>query len=140
MIVEALVGSLILGAYLKKRSADKTQELHPHIVAQREVIFDTAINSLKDPAKLRELASAFRSQNMLIQADLLEKRAALSEASPEVKAQRRAVLTKALESKDKAAVLNAADAFDSMGATGAADTLRAYANGLADNPVEMGRE
>ncbi len=140
MLVEIGLGALLAAAYWKKTKSDRAANISPAILANREAIYDTAINSLKDASKLRELATAFRIQGMAVQADMLEKRAALAEASPEVKEQRRIIFRKAMESRDKAAVLEVARAFDNMGATGAAANLRLYAAGLSDTNVEIGHE
>lgn len=141
MILEITLGTLALAAYLKQRSKAKAQiDVPPHVQANRDSIFDTAINSVKDAGKLRELSAAFRSQGMDIQANMLEARAKLAEASPEVKAQRREVYRKAMESRDRNAVLGVATAFDNMGATGAANSLRTYADGLAASNIEIGAE
>ena len=142
MILEIGIGALALGAFIAQRKRDAAKNVAPHIQAQRDVIFETAM-SLRDAKKLRELSSSFKSQGLVIQAELLEKRAQLNEAPPDVKAQRREVFRKAMESRDKAAVLATAEAFESAGATGAAENLRLYASGLAvdgSGSAEMGTE
>ena len=141
MILELSLGALALAAYWRTSRAERAlANLPPHILANREAIYDTAINSLKDPAKLRELSSAFRAQKMMAQADMLESRAQLAEAPQEVKEQRREVYRKAMASRDKAAVLDVATAFEKMGATGAAASLKHYAEGLAGSNIEIGSE
>ena len=142
MLVElSIFAALAAGALWKRSAQDRAKaNMHPSIMANREAIFDTAINSVKDPSKLRELATAFRVQGMTVQADMLEKRAALAAAPAEVKEARRAVFRKAMASRDKAAVIQAANAFDEMGATGAAANLRLYASGLVESNIEIGKE
>ena len=95
---------------------------------ERRAVFERAINNETiAPAQLRELAAAFRKEGLPTQAALLEKRAALKEAPPDVKARRRAVFQKALSSTDPDAILEVAKAHEKIGALGAAETLREHA-------------
>ncbi len=100
--------------------------------AERAVIFDTAINQVKDPEKLRALAKSFREEGLTAEATLLDQRAALATASPEEKAARTEIYKKALASKNPAAIREVAAAFDDIGATGCAVSLRVVAKGLED--------
>ena len=141
MLVELTVGSLALAAYIANKHRNKKYEnIPPHIAATREVVFDTAINGVRDPKVLRELANAFRAQKMDVQADMLDQRAELATQPVEQKLARREVYRKALESKDPAAINLVADAFEKVGAMGAANTLRIVASGLSETAVEMGNE
>lgn len=100
---------------------------------ERRRIYSAALaGSLKDPEKLRDLARAFRKEGLAPQARLLEQRAALKEASPELKKSRRDAFKRALKSQNKGAILDLAQAFQGIGATGCAAKLRAYASGLPD--------
>lgn len=101
------------------------------MTSERKIVYQTALRKEKDPDKLRALAESYRAQGLTAQADLLEKRAALRELPPEVKAARRAAFKSALASSNKGAVLAMANALDNEGATGAADKLREYAGGLS---------
>jgi hypothetical protein len=134
-LVPIAVTSLIGGAWWAKSRRDKAG-LDPTIVAQRQAIFDTAINKCHSGSKLRELAKVFRSQGLTAEADMLIKRAELNEASPEVKKARQAAFRKGMASKDKVGIRNLADAMQSMGAMGAAKKLREYADGLESSNVE----
>lgn len=102
-----------------------------NMTAERKIVYQTALRKEKDPAKLRALAEEYRAQGLTAQADLLDKRAALRELPPDVKAARRTAFKAALASTNKGAILAMANALDNEGATGAADKLREYAGGLS---------
>ena len=93
-------------------------------------IFNEAVTKLKDPEKLNSLANAFDEVGKNAQADLLRKRAALRELPPDVKKARKAEFKRLLSSKDAAEVEAAANKAASEGATGQAEALRNYAQGL----------
>ena len=120
----ALLTGVAWGA---KKHYDKNKGV---LTPDRQVIFETALNDVKDVTKLRALAKAFREQGLDNEATILEKRAALRELAPEIKEQRREVFKKALSSKDPVAVEAVAKAFEDEGATGAAQRLREYAQAL----------
>jgi hypothetical protein len=128
-LIPIAIATLAGGAWWAKTKRDK-QGVDPVVTAQRAVIFDTAINKVHDGAKLRELAKAFRDQGLTVEADMLVKRAELNEAPPEVKKARQEAYRKGMKSTDIPAIRNLADAMASMGAAGAAKSLRDYATGL----------
>lgn len=117
------LGALAAGAAYKKHKSKKMS-------AEHELIFKNALQSLKDPAKLKELADAFEKEGLHDAAQLLRKRAILRELPPELKKARREALRKGLSSNDPKEVNELADAFEKEGATGAANDLRAYAKAL----------
>lgn len=119
-----LSGGALIAA--NKRDAATKSEMTP----ARQHLFETALNEVKEPEKLRALAKAFRDQGLTVPADLLEKRAKLRELPPNIKAERRDVFRKGMSSKDPNAVRRLAEAFDREGATGAANALRKYADQL----------
>ena len=131
LAILGLVGTA--GIAQHKRSKAATD---PRVLAERMVIYRTAIGAddpdtaLKDPAKLRTLAASFRKEGMAAEADMLEKRAALQERPAEVKEAHKEAFRQGMACTDPAKVCQLADAFDSLGATGAADNLRKYASGL----------
>jgi hypothetical protein len=96
----------------------------------RAKLLEGALTSLPDPAKLRELAAAYRAEGLTAEADLLEKRAALKERTPEKKKEHREVVQRALVSENPKAVEGVASAFHGMGATGTAANLRRHARAL----------
>lgn len=123
------LGIMVLtgGAFWASGNRDQLKGKNtPH----RQHVFETALNEVKEPEKLRALAKAFRDQGLNAQADLLEKRARLRELPADVKAERREAFRKGMNSKDANAVLTLAEAFDREGATGAANALRNYASQL----------
>lgn len=134
-IVPGVIICLAVGSYIvnRKRKGEMTPE--------RMRIFTAAINgSLKDPAKLDQLADAFDKEQLSEHAKLLRQRAALKRLPKPVQKARQAVFRKAMQSKNKAAVLKLADEFDAQGATGAALKLRQYGVNLPDSIPEPAPE
>lgn len=129
MLLPIGIGLLAGGAWIAKNQRDKANS-SPARIAERAAIYETAINTKLDPDKLRTLAAAFRDEGLIAEATMLEKRASLSEAPPDVKAQRTAVFRQALASDDVQAVREVADAFEALGASGACAKLRAHADGI----------
>jgi hypothetical protein len=109
----------------------------PATVAARQAIFEAALNDVKDPNKLRVLADAYHAQGLHAEGTMLQKRAALQELPASVKEARRDAFRKAMSSKNVPAILEMATVYESEGATGAAENLRKYASGLADQTVEV---
>lgn len=114
---------------------------------ERVKIYEAALISLKDAPRLETLAAAFQSEGLTEQAKLLRQRAALNAAPAEQKIERRRIFRQALCSRDPKAVVSVAAAFDKMGATGAAFTLRQYAAAIiklgpnaSDEQYEQARE
>lgn len=102
---------------------------------ERKKIYLAALKTLKKPDQLRKLAEGFRKEGLRAEAELLEKRAALRELPAETQQARRAVFRKAIQSKNKNAVLNVAAAFMADGATGAGAALKKYAESLPAEKV-----
>jgi hypothetical protein len=129
-----LIPALILAgagtaAVIQKRRAERQTGV---MTPARQVVYETALNEVQEPDKLRDLAKAFRAEGLTEQAAMLEKRAALRELPQETKKARREVFKKALESKDKANVRKVAAVFHGEGCSGAAAELYRYADGLPD--------
>ncbi len=129
MLVPIGIGLLATGAWIMQKRRERAP-ISEAEKAERAVVFDTAINQVKDPEKLRALAKAFRSEGLDTEATLLDQRADLNTASPEEKAERTAIYKQAMASKNPAAIREVATAFDEIGATGAAVSLRQVATGL----------
>ena len=129
--------ALVTSAGVAQVSRSKKKD-DPKLQVERQVIYETAINTVKDPVKLRKLSKAFRDEGLTAEADMLEKRAALQELPDEVKAGRRDVFRKAMTNTDPAKVLAVAEVFHNEGCTGAAENLRRYAAGLAKAEVKEG--
>lgn len=100
------------------------------MTAARQEVYDQAMASLADPAKLRTLANAFQKEGLTYEATMLRKRAALRELPPDVKKGRQEVYKQALRSTDKEAIAKVANAFEREGALGSAQKLREYLAGL----------
>ena len=96
----------------------------------QEKIYSAALQNLKDPAKLIELADKYADQGFKHEAEMLRKRAKLRQLPPDVKKQRKEAFRKGLKLQDPDKVQKLADLFEKEGATGSADALRKYAKGL----------
>jgi len=104
---------------------------HYALTPARQAAFDKAMNDVTlTPEQLRGIAQAFEKAGLETMATALRKRAALKEAPPEVKAARREVFTKALNSNDPALIEKIADAHEQIGAVGAAQDLRLHAESV----------
>ena len=130
MIPVAVFGLAATAWYAQRRRAAIPP--NPVKAATHAAIFGTAINGKLPPEKLRAMAEAFRSQGLTAEARMLDLRVALAEAPPEVKEQRREAYRKGMSSTDVAGIRNLAAAFESIGATGAADKLREYAGAVEE--------
>lgn len=129
-VVPVAVGTLAVAGFGVEQWRRRKRAVSVDVAAQRAVVFEVAINSCKDPGKILLLADAFDEAGQGVEADMLRKRAALMSATPEVKAARKEALEKGLASTKKDGVLKLANAFEELGATVAAEKLRAHAGTL----------
>lgn len=129
MLIPVIILSLAAGAAYAAKRHDKVPAKGV-LTPERQVIFETALNDVKEPHKLRALAEAFKKEGLVSEGRILEKRAKLRELAPEIKEARREVFQAAMKSHDPVAVDNVASAFEKEGAVGAAQTLREYAAAL----------
>jgi hypothetical protein len=126
VIIPAALVALVGGSWWKiKRDLGATET---NMTPDQKGIYESALKSLKDPVKLRLLADAYEKQKFVAAAAMLRKRASLRELPAEVKGERRKVYRAAMSSKDPAAVRELASRFEGEGASGAAETLRRYAD------------
>lgn len=120
---------LAAGGWLGLKEYKRYKALTP----ERKAVFEKAMNSA-DPSVtveyLRELAAAFEKEGLTKEAKLLQQRADLKAAPPEVKAARRDVFLKAMQSSNPDAILDVAKAHQKLGATGAAEALRDHAEAV----------
>lgn len=123
----AVLGLTGLAAY----KASQRGKFHGEMTAERQIVYQTALESLKEPWKLNKLADAFEKQGLREQADHLRKRAALKTQPSDVKAKRNEAFRKGMQSNDPAAIRKLAQAFSSVGADGAAANLRRRADALS---------
>jgi predicted negative regulator of RcsB-dependent stress response len=126
-----VIPALVVG--LGGLAAWKVWKKKHRMTPERKKVYEAALKSLKDPVKLRELATAFDKENLKEEAELLRKRAALRELPADVKAGRRDAFKKGMASKDPTGIETLAKEFEKEGATGAAAALREYAAGLPKN-------
>lgn len=135
LLLPILAASLGGAAFL---AAKKHGENIPTMDPQRQMLYQKLLRDpeYKDPVILRQYADEFARAGLKPQAELLRKRAALREMPQPVKEQQRQIYRKAMKSKNPAAILNVADHFETMGATGAAESLRNYANGIPTAAVD----
>jgi len=109
----------------------KKYKEHKAFSPARKAAFERAMNdTAATSASLRSLAEAFEKEGLGDHARALRKRAALKEAPEPIKAARRAVFQKGLNSTDPATVEKIAAAHEAAGATGAAEALRLHAETL----------
>lgn len=131
LIPVAVAATVTLGGLAAKRFFSKSgmpkMEMTP---ARAEILRKTLNTTNLAASKIREVAAAFGAEGFKEEEQLLMKRAALRELTPEVKQSRREIFKKALNSRDKKQVEAIADAFEKEGAVGAANNLRKYAAGL----------
>lgn len=131
MLPLVLAGVTVLGltgAAVYRVKIQKKGVLTPE---RKEVLID-ALENIKSPEALKELASKFREEGLHVQAKLLELRAKIRGVPEEVKEARRTVFRNTMKLKDKKKVLHIAEVFESQGCTGAAGALRNYAETLTD--------
>lgn len=119
----AVAGTVAVAAYKKFKKP-------PAMTEARKKIFEQAMKTLNDPAKLRTLATEFEKEGLKFQGAELRKRAAIFAAPPEVKAQRKAIFKKAMDSNNPTAIKKVAAAFHKVGHYESAAKLRDYARGL----------
>jgi hypothetical protein len=133
MLIPVLIVSAIGLAVAKsvKKPAPKG------MTAERRKVYEAALCTLKEPAKLRQLADAFEAEDCLAEARLLRQRASLRELPLEIKAQRRAVFSRAINSSNVDGILQVASAFAGEGATGAATHLRRHAASLVEQAEKL---
>lgn len=116
------IGLLAGGAYWKHK---KRKGMTP----ERKKIFEAAMNTLKDPNKLRKLSDAFDKEGLKNEATLLRKKALLRELPEDKKVARRKALKAGLKVSSPADVHKVeklANAFHNEGALGAAQRLREH--------------
>lgn len=137
MIPLIWVGGLALGAlsaWQGKKHLDKRK-----YTPERRMVFETAMEKVKDAQKLNGLADQYEAVGLKPQAILLRKRAQLRALPDSVKQARRATMAKALQSKDVPKLLQFADALDSETAYANAAKIRAYVKTL-QNGVPSGAD
>ncbi len=126
MWIPILITALAAGAFVRAGRKPSKGKL----TAEREAVLKAALETIKDPAKLRSLADAYEKEGLKDEANLLRKRAKIPELPKEIKDARQKVFRDTLKSKDPVAVRKVAAAFRKEGCTAAATRLEEYAKGL----------
>lgn len=100
------------------------------LTPRRKVIYQRAMESIKDPTELKKLADAFAGEGLVGEASMLHKRAALRSLPHATREQRRTAFRKAMAS-DKPEVIDwIAKAFENEGAVDAAKALHDHAEAV----------
>lgn len=128
-LLPLVIASLVAAAYHQTSKSPKSVPKGT-LTPERQMIFHTAMNEMREPESLRKLATVYRDQGLPAHADQLEKRAKLRELPDDVKKARREAYRKAMTSQNPDGIRQVARVFESTGATGAAEKLREYADGL----------
>lgn len=124
--ITALAGT---AAYIKMKR-DREKAGGATMNGERQIVYETALSKVKDPEKLMSLANTFEGEGLIDQATMLRKRAILRTLPQETKDKRKEIFRAGMSSKKKEGVLKLAAAYEGEGATGSAEALRDYANGL----------
>lgn len=123
------IGLLLGGsAWAGKKHIEKRR-----FTPERRMIFDTAMEKVKDIGKLNHLADVFEKEGLKAQATLLRKRARLRGLPQAQKDARREAMRKALASTDIAALKRFADALHSETAYANEAKIRSYIKTLESN-------
>ena len=94
------------------------------LTPEREEVYKNALEHLKDPLRLVELAKEFQTTGLKVQASMLRKRAEWRARTDQQRLEHEAVFEKAMQSENAQAILMVAQAFEDMTATIKAMRLR----------------
>ena len=119
------VGVLVWLA-VRKQTSTEFGAMNP----EREELFRNAMAHCADPSKLVKLAEIFHREGLKAQAIVLKKRAEWRARTEEKKKEHADIFARAMASKNIAAILNIAAAFEDMTATFKAEQLRKHAQAL----------
>jgi hypothetical protein len=122
-LVPIAILALTGGAWYQVRNKGK-------LTPERKAVFDAAMNTLRDSAKLRDLAASFAKEGLPREAALLNKRANIRDLPPEVTKARNEAFKKGMKSTNFMVVMQLAEMFQNEGAIGAAENLRMHAEML----------
>jgi len=125
-----LVGTGALAAYWLWKLRAQGSIAHGTLTPERQVIYEMAIEHLRDAKSLRSIADEFERQGLPTVALRLRKRADVQELPQAKKDERRDIYKKARKSTNVEAILAVAKVFDEDGSPGAAYSLRSYAEGI----------
>jgi len=128
-----VIGAAVLGGAAWWRAKKKA---YGKMTPERKKIFEQAMKSLSDPVKLRTLAKGYDTAGLKAEGDELRKRAALRDAPKKLQEERTTAFRKALTTTDPSKVKLVADAFQKIGAYGAAQKLRNYMKDLGATSIK----
>lgn len=97
------------------------------LTPEREDLYNNAMEHLKLPAKLLELADAYEKGGLKVHAKMLRLRAAWRNRSPELRAKHEELFKKAMASENVSGIVQVANAFQAMTATIKANKLFEHA-------------
>ena len=117
-------------AYVKAKKASETST-YGVLTPTRKYILTRALDAKKDPAWYRNLADGFAKEGLPDEAELLRKRAALGEMTPEQKQSLKGLVQKALASNKPEGIKAVSDYMLSIGALGNAAKLASHAKAVA---------
>jgi arginine utilization protein RocB len=100
------------------------------LTPEREEVYKNALEHLKDPMRLVELAKEFQTTGLKAQAATLRKRAEWRARSDQQREAHEEIFQRAMKSTNVQAILHVAQAFESMTATVKAAHLRQRARDL----------
>lgn len=108
----------------------KRHPLYGKLTEERKIVLEVALDTLKDPSKLNELAGAYERNGLPDQGALLRKRAKLRTLPKALKDARSEAFRKGMGSTNAEGIRKLAQAFHNEGATGAAAALEERAKGV----------
>lgn len=107
------------------------------LTPEREEVYKNALEHLKDPMRLMELAKEFQVTGLKAQAAILRKRAEWRGRTDQQRESHEAIFKKAMQSENIQAILHVAQAFEDMTATVKAAQLRERVTNLVRERQEQ---
>lgn len=126
--VDPLTATIGFLAWLAFRKQSKTQ--FGQMTPERDEVFQNAMEFLKDPARMHELANEFQKEGLKFQAVLLRKRADWRARPADVRLAHEEIFARAMASENVKGILDVARAFEEMTATVKAKQLRDHAHAV----------
>lgn len=128
VLTVGVIGALVLSA--RKQHVSK----HGIMTAERQEMFNSAMENLADAEKLRKLAKVFDEHGLKVQGNLLRRRATWRSRKTELRDQHDTIFEKAMASTNVPGILKVAASFEAMTATHRAQMLRDHAQRLQSIP------
>lgn len=125
-LIPVAIGGAGLGGFYFYKKRKYSQAMTP----ERIKVYEQALSSLKDAAKLRVLADEFEKAGCVKEATHLRKRASLRDRPPAEKKADQDRYKRAMADTSSERVMKEATYFEGVGADGAAKNLRTKADAL----------